>query len=687
MDPHPEHLRAAARAHSACRRAAQTGFTYRIGKPRGGVVLCVAAVAFVCAVGMPGPSNAANSCAGAPPACFQGLGFLPGGTYSAALAVSPDGSWIVGEAGNAAGNVEAFLRWVGGNMIGLALPQGATSSYASGVSSNGIFLVGTVRYSDGHQEAFRWFAGLASGLGFLPGQTSSEATGVSDDGRVVVGRSWNTPDLTTSQAYRWSAGITDLGGTMTGLGFLPGDSSSEAHGVSRDGSVVVGTSRSAASGGAEAFRWGNGTMSGLGFLPQQSLSFATAVSGDGNLVLGAGADREEIFLWRGSMIGLGNGMAGTLNGDGSIVAAISDARGDDDSSRWSIRTGWQPLPDLLAAQGVAEVQGWSLDTVTAVSADGTVFVGIGTDPDGHTQAWMARLPVPAAAHDFDGGGKSDIAWRDAGGDVAIWLMNGATVSSSRAGGNVPASWSIVGQRDFDGDGRSDLLWRDSDGNTSIWFIGPAQIAAAAIGNIPSTWTVVGTADFNGDGMGDILWQDAGGNVAVWLMSGANVLASAGVGNVPANVIVAGTGDFDGNGQADILWRDSNGNAFIWFMHGTQVAAAAPMGNVPTNWSVVGTGDFNGDGKRDIVWRDSAGNTSIWLMNGAAVLSAGSLGNVPTAWSIVQTGDYDGDGLTDLLWRDGSGNTSIWFMNGVAVTSTAAVGFIPGNWTVQSTNAE
>jgi probable HAF family extracellular repeat protein len=39
---------------------------------------------------------------------------------------------------------------------------------------------------------------------FLPGQTSSEATGVSADGKVVVGRSWKTEDLTTSQAYRWS---------------------------------------------------------------------------------------------------------------------------------------------------------------------------------------------------------------------------------------------------------------------------------------------------------------------------------------------------------------------------------------------------------------------------------------------------------------------------------------------------
>ena len=28
-------------------------------------------------------------------------------------------------------------------------------------------------------------------------------------------------------------------------------------------------------------------------------------------------------------------------------------------------------------------------------------------------------------------------------------------------GNVPLTWSIVGQRDFNGDGNGDILWRDT----------------------------------------------------------------------------------------------------------------------------------------------------------------------------------------------------------------------------------
>jgi hypothetical protein len=296
---------------------------------------------------------------------------------------------------------------------------------------------------------------------------------------------------------------------------------------------------------------------------------------------------------------------------------------------------------------------------------------------------------PLAAHDLNGDSESDIVWRDTSGDLGLWLMNGATVSSTGGVGGVPAAWSIVGQRDFNGDGMADLLWRDTSGDTAIWFMNGTQVASSiGIGNISTSWTVVGTGDFNGDGLGDILWEDSSGNLAVWLMNGPNVISSGSIGAVPPSVwTVAGIGDFNGDGRADILWRDTSGDTSIWFMNGTAVASTGGVGNVPATWSVAGTGDFNGDGVADIAWRDSSGNTGVWLMNGASVLATGGLGNVPTTWSIVQTGDYNGDGMSDLLWRDTSGDTSMWFMNGTTVASTGAVGNIPVTWTVQSVNAD
>jgi Phosphoesterase family/FG-GAP-like repeat len=300
--------------------------------------------------------------------------------------------------------------------------------------------------------------------------------------------------------------------------------------------------------------------------------------------------------------------------------------------------------------------------------------------------------VSSDTHDFNGDGKSDIAWRDGSGNTAVWLMNGAQVVSSGGIGAVPTSWSIVGQRDFNGDGKADLLWRDTSGNTAIWFMNGTTVASTgAVGNISINWTVVATGDFNGDGKGDILWRDTSGNLSVWLMNGATVSASAGIGNVPNIWTVAGVGDFNGDGKSDILWIDNAFNIAIWFMNGTTVASTAGVGNVDGFgsgfWSVAGIGDFDGDGKSDIFWRYSLGQTAIWLMNGATVSSPAWPGNIPTVWSIVQTGDYDGNGTSDILWRDTSGNTSIWFMNGTAIASLGAVGNISTNWTVQSANAE
>src|SRR5262249_25570142 len=52
--------------------------------------------------------------------------------------------------------------------------------------------------------------------------------------------------------------------------------------------------------------------------------------------------------------------------------------------------GRRSLKALLQAQG-ADVTGWTLDEITALSADGRVVVGNGRDPQGHTQAFRAML--------------------------------------------------------------------------------------------------------------------------------------------------------------------------------------------------------------------------------------------------------------------------------------------------------
>lgn len=166
------------------------------------------------------------------------LGTL-GGVESAAWSVSNEAQ-VVGSVRFANGYNRAF-RWVNGNMY--ALIGTGISSEATGISADGTVIVGWNVYN-AHSPgpfAFRWLGGGLHSLGTLGGNASA-AWGVSSDGSVIVG--WARPSLSTvPRAFRWTtAGMQNLG-TL-------GGGQSAAYGVSADGSVVVGWGTTPAIGGA-----------------------------------------------------------------------------------------------------------------------------------------------------------------------------------------------------------------------------------------------------------------------------------------------------------------------------------------------------------------------------------------------------------------------------------------------------
>ena len=179
-------------------------------------------------------------------------------------------------------------------------------------------------------------------LGDLPGGSfSSQANGVSADGSVVVGISKSTSG---NEAFRWTSG-----GGMVGLSDLSGGTFySYAKGASSNGSVVVGTGYSAS--GWEAFRWtSGGGMVGLGDLSGGSFSSsANGVSSDGSVVVGRGtsASGDTAFRWTsgGGMLGLGDlpfgahdSKAEGVSADGSVVELI---RGQPEATVWLLGTAW-----------------------------------------------------------------------------------------------------------------------------------------------------------------------------------------------------------------------------------------------------------------------------------------------------------------------------------------------------------
>lgn len=364
---------------------------------------------------------------------FQGLGDLPGDAFfSSAAAVSADGSVVVGSSRSASSAHfgEAF-RWTqGGGMEPLGdLPGDAFSSQALGVSADGTVVVGWSESADGG-EAFRWTAeGGMVGLGDLDGgEFGSRAFAVSADGTVVVGRGTTgevEDDDCDSEscvvAVRWTAG-----GEPESLGDLPGgEYGSQAFAVSTDGSAVVGSgfSDGGSTGSAnEAFRWTEGGgMEPLGDLAGGVFSSeATAVSADGTIVVGNGAAEFDGFSvsvaarWTGAGLvepvsdpadGTSEGFAVSADGT-TVVGAGSNLslRGGGEAFIWTEEDGLRSIKALLEDEYGLDLTGWDLSDATGVSADGTVIVGRGTNPQGQFEAWRAELCGAVAEWNDDAGG-------------------------------------------------------------------------------------------------------------------------------------------------------------------------------------------------------------------------------------------------------------------------------------------
>lgn len=69
-------------------------------------------------------------------------------------------------------------------------------------------------------------------------------------------------------------------------------------------------------------------------------------------------------------------------------------------------------------------------------------------------------------------------------------MNGAQVLPEISVGNITPSNGIVLTGDFNGDGTSHILRRISNGDVAMWLVNNASVMQATdLGNVPLIWTV------------------------------------------------------------------------------------------------------------------------------------------------------------------------------------------------------
>jgi len=229
------------------------------------------------------------------------------------------------------------------------------------------------------------------------------------------------------------------------IGHFPGGSpNSWVHGISADGTVLVGEAPRFGFADFEAFRWTEATgIVGLGDLGG-GVSKARAVSLFGEVVVGQSQNlqfKPEAFRWSEAegMLGLGDLPGGEFNSIGHCVSQNGRVMGGTGYSqgfeafRWTSDTGMVGLGDLPG--------GDFFSAITGISLDGEVLVGGSNAGTGlESFLWTSQSGMMVLPH-------SDDWWRMAPADLS---EDGRVVVGWGASDNGPEAFRWSPSRGFEG---------------------------------------------------------------------------------------------------------------------------------------------------------------------------------------------------------------------------------------------
>ncbi len=331
-------------------------------------------------------------------ATFLPIGDLDGGAFQSSVsAISGDGTTVVGWSAandNAQGDLRAY-RWrqsIGITALG-HIGTDTENGIANAVSFDGAVIVGR------SGDAFRWTQ--ATGMQSIG---DCAALGISGNGATVVGFCATTNG---NEAATWNA-LDDwttfgaLGSTIIDAFFFDAD---------HDGSTFSGQSFME-SPDVEPTHWTklNG-MVALGDIPGGlHYGLALAISADGSTIVGdaIGDVGQDAFLWT-TNTGLVNlelaergavtdSHAHDVSGDGAFIVGLSDRHG---AMIWDETRGMRSVQQLATNIYGLDLTGWTLLGAEAISDNGRVIAGNGTNPNGDFEAWILQLPPFCAAGDVD----------------------------------------------------------------------------------------------------------------------------------------------------------------------------------------------------------------------------------------------------------------------------------------------
>jgi hypothetical protein len=288
------------------------------------------------------------------------------------------------------------------------------------------------------------------------------------------------------------------------------------------------------------------------------------------------------------------GRTGTLTIGGKTVT-VQQAGFNAAAVHGFIGSGYSDL--LWQHQTTGEISIWEMRGNSVISTQPLGSPGIADT------SWKI-----AGSGDLNGDGYADIVWQKTDGYVAAWLTRGTAVIATAmlSSPYVGPNWKIRAVGDVNGDGKADIIWQhDTDGSLAVWLMNGAKVTSTLMLSVPTmpdpNWTIVGAGDINRDGKADIIWQNqATGGLGAWLMNGATVIMTQNL-SVPFMTDltwkIRGVGDLNGDGYADLIWQNVvTGDLGVWYLNGftvigqTSLYTSTGVAFVPDiNWMIVGPG--------------------------------------------------------------------------------------------------
>lgn len=307
---------------------------------------------------------------------------------------------------------------------------------------------------------------------------------------------------------------------------------------------------------------------------------------------------------------------------------------------------------------------------------------------------MTQQGVTAAAKkgDFNADGRSEVLWRHADDSLAMWELDGRTLSNGGVFARVTdPNWKILGFGDFNADGYEDVFYRHAwSGDTAMSLMrGRTIIESSFSAPVPDmTWQMHAVGDFHGDGRDELIWRNTvTGDVAMWEVSGSVLLDGRIIYNVPdPGWQIQLAADFDGDGRDELLWRHTSNAMAMWDLQGRTLLNGSTFATVSSvEWQIITAGDYNRDGRADLLWRHHGTDmVAMWEMNHRTIVNGNVMFTVPKVWQAERSGDYDGDGDDEVLWHHGqTGEVAMWELSGHTLLDGSVFYRVTDlNWEVQ-----